>query len=161
MNSLLPKAVGEFSTNTYWQQFFTDLQQHGEGAFEWWSASIYLLCNFSCVKYLNTFFHRYGSYNDLQKCLERYIKASDKILQIGCGNSTLADHMYDNGYRNITSVDIVDDIIKKQRQRNKKRRPELVFETKDATKSLSDPSGPYNVVLDKGTLGLQKKLINS
>uniref|UniRef100_A0A915KS23 Methyltransferase domain-containing protein n=1 Tax=Romanomermis culicivorax TaxID=13658 RepID=A0A915KS23_ROMCU len=94
----------------------------------------------------------YGDFKQLKHCLERYIKANDSILQIGCGNSLLADELYDNGFRNVTSVDIVPDVIKKQRQRNKKRRPNLVFETADVTKGLKYDSSTFNVIIDKGTL---------
>jgi 2-polyprenyl-3-methyl-5-hydroxy-6-metoxy-1,4-benzoquinol methylase len=34
---------------------------------------------------------------------DRYIKAKDTILQVGCGNSILAQQLYDAGFKNVTS----------------------------------------------------------
>lgn len=84
--------------------------------------------------------------------MSRYIKSSDKILHVGCGNSLLADQLYDNGYHSVTSIDVVDDVIKNQRKRNRKKRPELIFQQADVTK-LNYDDNSFNVVLDKGTLG--------
>lgn len=38
-------------------------------------------------------FCRYGSFNELGEGLVKYLKLSDKILQIGCGNSILASQV--------------------------------------------------------------------
>ncbi|OUC41810.1 hypothetical protein D917_10678, partial [Trichinella nativa] len=81
----------------------------------------------------------------------KYLKPSDDILQIGCGSSCLADSLYDSGYKNIVSIDIVRSVIRKQIHRNRKRRPELTFSRGDAT-NLEYANESFNAVLDKGTL---------
>ncbi|EPB69709.1 methyltransferase domain protein [Ancylostoma ceylanicum] len=93
---------------------------------------------------------RYGDYGVLGPILEKYLKTTDSILQVGCGNSQLAAEMYDNGFRTIHSIDNNSSVIEEQRLRNKQR-PELVFLEDDAT-SMSSGDESFSVVIDKGTL---------
>ena len=60
--SLLPKNHQEFRQKEYWDSFF---KKRGSKAFEW-----------------------YGEYSELCGILHKYLKNSDHILTIGCGNST-------------------------------------------------------------------------
>uniref|UniRef100_A0A914DKE5 Methyltransferase type 11 domain-containing protein n=1 Tax=Acrobeloides nanus TaxID=290746 RepID=A0A914DKE5_9BILA len=103
---LLPKTQQEFADPKYWKQFF----EKCETPFEW-----------------------YGDYVQLAGVFDKYLKPADSILQIGCGNSILAEQLYDNGYRNVRSIDIDSKVIVKQQQRNGQKRPELVFECRSAT----------------------------
>jgi SAM-dependent methyltransferase len=97
--------------------------------------------------------------------VEKYIRTTNAILQLGCGNSALADSLYDNGYRNVTSTDAAPTAIRQQIQRNSNARPTLVFEVADATKvraavadaacsivQLPYADAAYNVVIEKGLL---------
>ncbi|PIO64019.1 methyltransferase domain protein, partial [Teladorsagia circumcincta] len=93
---------------------------------------------------------RYGDYGVLGSVLEKYLKSSDNILQIGCGNSQMASQMYDNGFRNVHSIDTDSAVIEKQCLRNRER-PELRFSKDDAT-SMSFADEEFSVVVDKGTL---------
>ncbi|KAI6217032.1 Methyltransferase type 11 and Spermine synthase domain containing protein [Aphelenchoides fujianensis] len=121
---LLPSSQKEFADPTYWKKFF----EKCDTAFEW-----------------------YGDYSSLGPILEYYIKTSDQILQIGCGNSILAEQLYDNGFRNVTSIDTDAKVIHKQQLKNSDKRPELVFKTASAAETgLADSS--VNIVVDKGTL---------
>ncbi|KAK6029132.1 methyltransferase domain protein [Ostertagia ostertagi] len=121
--SLLPKSTAEFTDPKYWKNFFATRKT----PFEW-----------------------YGDYGVLGSVLEKYLKSSDNILQIGCGNSQMAAQMYDNGFRNIHSIDTDSAVIEKQRLRNRER-SELVFSKDDAT-SMSFGDEDFSVVVDKGTL---------
>ena len=105
--NLLPKDSKEFHQKEYWDSFF---KKRGKKAFEW-----------------------YGEYHELCGVLHKYCKVTDKILQIGCGNSSLASDLYDVGYRQITSIDISDLVINQMNQINTKSRPELVFDKMDVT----------------------------
>ncbi len=53
---------------------------------------------------------------------------------VGCGNSKLSEQMYDDGYKNILSIDISEVVIEKMRDgafiKNKKG---LRYEVMDAT----------------------------
>ncbi|XP_036609309.1 eEF1A lysine and N-terminal methyltransferase [Trichosurus vulpecula] len=123
--NLLPKSSKEFGSVDYWEKFF---QQRGKKAFEW-----------------------YGSYLDLCGVLHKYIKAKDKVLVVGCGNSELSEQLYDVGYQDIVNIDISEVVIKQMKERNASRRPQLSFLQMDMTK-MEFPDASFQVVLDKGTL---------
>ncbi|XP_068921685.1 eEF1A lysine and N-terminal methyltransferase isoform X3 [Petaurus breviceps papuanus] len=123
--NLLPKSSKEFGSVDYWEKFF---QQRGKKAFEW-----------------------YGSYLDLCGVLHKYIKAKDKMLVVGCGNSELSEQLYDVGYQDIVNIDISEVVIKQMKERNASRRPQMSFLQMDMTK-MEFPDASFQVVLDKGTL---------
>jgi len=122
--NLLPREHQEFRQKEYWDTFF---RKRGKAAFEW-----------------------YGEYHELCGILHKYIKPADPVLQVGCGNSTLAADLYDVGYRSIKSIDVSDVVIRQMTNQNKGR-PDLVFEKMDATQ-MTYKENSFNVVLDKGTL---------
>lgn len=121
---ILPKDTKEFSDPAYWKEFFAKRKS----PFEW-----------------------YGDWEQVGEVIERYLRPADRILQIGCGNSTLADKLWDCGFRQVTSIDTDAGVIRDQSARNAKHRPELQFLVADATK-MPFESSSYNVLLDKGTL---------
>ncbi|XP_020826158.1 eEF1A lysine and N-terminal methyltransferase isoform X1 [Phascolarctos cinereus] len=123
--NLLPRSSREFGSADYWEKFF---QQRGKKAFEW-----------------------YGSYLDLCGVLHKYIKAKDKVLVVGCGNSELSEQLYDVGYQDIVNIDISEVVIKQMKERNAGRRPQMSFLQMDMTK-MELPDASFQVVLDKGTL---------
>ncbi|MFH4980154.1 hypothetical protein AB6A40_006863 [Gnathostoma spinigerum] len=123
--SIAPKSSREFSDPNYWKEFF---RKCGTAPFEW-----------------------YGDWDVFGDSLDKYLKASDKILQLGCGNSLLAGQLYDNGYLCVKSIDIDESVIQRQKKANKDSRPELLFECSSASK-LQEEDQSVNVVLDKGLL---------
>ncbi|XP_027724399.1 methyltransferase-like protein 13 [Vombatus ursinus] len=123
--NLLPRSSKEFGSADYWEKFF---QQRGKKAFEW-----------------------YGSYLELCGVLHKYIKAKDKVLVVGCGNSELSEQLYDVGYQDIVNIDISEVVIKQMKERNGSRRPQMSFLQMDMTK-MEFPDASFQVVLDKGTL---------
>ena len=122
---LLPKNHQDFRQKEYWDSFF---KKRGKKAFEW-----------------------YGEYGELCGVLHKYIKPKDNVLVVGCGNSTMSCDLYDVGYKNLTSIDLSNQVIDQMQQQNKRDRPDLKFETMDATKMTYNES-TFGVVLDKGTL---------
>ncbi|XP_039483074.1 eEF1A lysine and N-terminal methyltransferase homolog [Drosophila santomea] len=123
--NLLPKTREEFAQTDYWNEFF---KKRGEKAFEW-----------------------YGEYLDLCDQIHKYIKPSDRILMLGCGNSKLSMDMYDTGFRDITNIDISPIAVKKMLELNAKTRPDMKFLQMDAT-AMTFPDESFSVSLDKGTL---------
>ena len=122
---LLPKNHQDFRQKEYWDSFF---RKRGKKAFEW-----------------------YGEYGELCGILHKYIKQRDTVLVVGCGNSTMSCDLYDVGYKSITSIDLSNQVIEQMQRQNKRERPDLKFETMDATQMSYDES-TYSVILDKGTL---------
>ena len=47
-------------------------------------------------------YQRYGGIKDI---ITQYMQQTSQILNIGCGNSTLAEELYEDGYHAVTSVD--------------------------------------------------------
>ncbi|KAI1707462.1 methyltransferase domain-containing protein [Ditylenchus destructor] len=124
LQGLIPKSHRDFTDPQYWKKFF----EKYEKPFEW-----------------------YGSYDQLHHVMEKYIKISDSILELGCGNSELAEKLYDNGFRHYRGIDTDSKVIQKQTVNNSTKRPELAFECKSVTENgAADES--TNVVIDKGTL---------
>ncbi|XP_017284244.1 eEF1A lysine and N-terminal methyltransferase [Kryptolebias marmoratus] len=123
--SLLPRTAEEFSSAEYWERFF---KKRGERAFEW-----------------------YGDYNKLCGVLHKYIKVTDKVLVVGCGNSELSEQLYDVGYKHLTNIDISETVVTHMNQKNAERRPGLTFHQVDATQTPYEDAS-YQAALDKGTL---------
>ena len=71
--NLLPRDHGQFRDNAYWDRFF----QKRTKAFEW-----------------------YGEYGELCGVIHKYVKPKEKVLIVGCGNSSLSADLYDVGYKN-------------------------------------------------------------
>ncbi|KAI8779458.1 methyltransferase-like protein 13 [Biomphalaria glabrata] len=122
---LLPTSHTEFSNPDYWDNFF---KKRGKIPFEW-----------------------YGEYPQLQFVLHKYISPSNIVLVVGCGNSALSETMYDNGLQKLVNIDISDTVIRQMSERNKQKRPNMVFEKVDVTQ-MGYPDGHFHVALDKGTL---------
>ena len=122
--SLLPRSHTQFQLKSYWNQFFT----RRSTPFEW-----------------------YGNYADLCHIVHKYVKATSKMLVVGCGNSELSENMYDAGIVHITNIDISEVVIKKMGARNFEKRPRMVFTQMDML-SMTFSDGTFDCVLDKGTL---------
>lgn len=73
------------------------------------------------------------------------------MLIIGCGNSTLSSDLYDTGIERITNVDLSDNVIKKMKKQNEKRRPNMKWLPMDA-RQMTFEDNQFSVVLDKGTI---------
>uniref|UniRef100_A0A5S6QWD1 Methyltransf_11 domain-containing protein n=1 Tax=Trichuris muris TaxID=70415 RepID=A0A5S6QWD1_TRIMR len=116
--------VENFSEKAYWEDFS---RRHG-GKYEWYTDS--------------------GAF---VTAVRRYAKATDNILEVGCGISTFAKSLYSNGFKRITSIDYIKWVIRKQQNRNR-RRAGLRFLCADVTKMSEFANGEFNVVVDKGTL---------
>ena len=73
---------------------------------------------------------------------------------MGCGNSTLAEDMYEDGYRSHRCVDIVSCVIDQMKQRSKEKRPEIKYEVMDITDNAfkSHMDLEFQLILDKGCL---------
>ncbi|MEE6496117.1 hypothetical protein FKM82_002233 [Ascaphus truei] len=123
--NLLPRSSKEFASAEYWEQFF---RRRGDRAFEW-----------------------YGGYLELCGVLHKYIKAKDKVLVVGCGNSELSERLYDAGCQNLTNIDVSEVVIRQMTERHASRRPQMKFQLMDATQT-SFPDSHFQAVLDKGTL---------
>nr|XP_034978267.1 eEF1A lysine and N-terminal methyltransferase isoform X2 [Zootoca vivipara] len=122
---LLPGRARDFASAGYWERFF---RERGGRAFEW-----------------------YGEWQDLRASLGRYLRPRDSILVAGCGNSELSEQLYDEGYQDITNVDISEVVIKQMQKRSAHLRPKMTYIVMDVLQ-MDFPDEHFQVVLDKGTL---------
>ncbi|XP_034265708.1 eEF1A lysine and N-terminal methyltransferase isoform X3 [Pantherophis guttatus] len=122
---LLPRDARDFASSEYWDRFF---RKRGERAFEW-----------------------YGEWSGLGPTLGRYLRLRDSILVVGCGNSELSEHLYDEGYHDIISVDINERVVKQMQERSMQLRPKMTYMVMDVLQ-MDFPDEHFQVVFDKGTL---------
>ncbi|KAI0306122.1 S-adenosyl-L-methionine-dependent methyltransferase [Multifurca ochricompacta] len=126
MANTVPARNEEYSTQEYWDQRYA--QEAEEATFDW-----------------------FKKYEDVAHLLRPILPVKTaRILMLGCGNSTLSEDMYDDGYTNIVNIDYSPVVIERMRARNY-HRPEmqwLVMDIRDLT--FEDDS--FDVVIDKGTM---------
>ena len=72
------------------------------------------------------------------------------ILHIGIGNSEFSEKMYDEGYKKSYNIDFSRNVIHYMKQRNKKLRGSMIFETMNAL-NLDYEDNQFDIVFDKAT----------
>lgn len=92
------------------------------------------------------------SYNDVKDYIVRDVSADDKILVLGCGNSTFSAELYDAGFQNVTSVDFSPNVIDAMKKKYNDTHPSLQWQIGDVRKldCFSDES--FDIVIDKACL---------
>lgn len=118
-----PALFASQRTTAHWDEFFQRRQQK---PYEWVSE-----------------------WPQLQEKLLEMCKGK-RVLVTGCGNSELSSSLYDAGVTDITNVDFSKTAIREMLTKNLRQRPAMKWQVADITKAL--PQGPFDVVLDKGTL---------
>ncbi|VDL90216.1 unnamed protein product [Schistocephalus solidus] len=104
---------------------------------------------------------RYGDFESLFTAFSANIRPTDKILEIGCGNSELCCQIYDKlGCESYLGIDTSETAINEARRlyADQTTRPGLSFERLDAFSLVSELQGKgfelphFNCLIDKGTL---------
>ncbi|KAI9228063.1 MAG: S-adenosyl-L-methionine-dependent methyltransferase [Piptocephalis tieghemiana] len=123
---VVPSDKQAYKTKEYWEERYT--KQSGGETFDW-----------------------FKNYAELKPLLRQYIPhKKSRILMLGCGNSTLSEDMYDDGYTNLVNVDFSHTVIEQMRERCADR-PGMTWLEMDI-RHLDLPDGSFDVVLDKGTM---------
>ena len=121
-------TIPSYGEKTYWEQRYKGFK--GKETFEW-----------------------YGGWNTVKPFLQRIqCKKDVSVLHVGCGNSTLAEDMHENGYRNNQfCVDFVESVVKEMQKRSEEGRPEIKYETMDITDSAfkSHIDASFQLIVDK------------
>ena len=60
---------------------------------------------------VGTMFDWLEDYSTLRNVLRNHLSLDSRILIVGCGNATLSEELYDDGYRNIYNMDISSVVI--------------------------------------------------
>jgi EEF1A lysine methyltransferase 4 len=116
-----PNAV--FKLHSYWEDRFAT-----EESFEWLVG-----------------------WKQVSNQVEKYLKKSDRILIVGCGNCSFSADIYDAGYENIVNIDFSEMVIDKMRQIHSISRPNMSWEVMDMTKMTFEDNA-FDVVLDKAAM---------
>ncbi|KAL7102167.1 hypothetical protein ACP275_08G102300 [Erythranthe tilingii] len=143
----LPVTAVDYINQESWDSFFTS---KGTDDFcEWYAdwpqfrTSLKNLLSFQLAEELNHF-----SFPLLQPLPEEV-----SILVPACGASRLSEHLYDEGFTDITNVDFSKVVIEAMMKRNIRVRPEMKWRVMDIT-NISFPSGIFDAIVDKGGLDI-------
>ncbi|EKM50634.1 uncharacterized protein PHACADRAFT_200577 [Phanerochaete carnosa HHB-10118-sp] len=145
MTEVLPEKNEEYGTREYWDKRYN--QEAEDSSFDW-----------------------FKKYADIEDLIEELIPdKTSRILMLGCGNSTLSEDMYDDGYKTIVNVDVISVspsppgsqsshhpqysgiLIEKMRHRYEQARPEMTWHEMDV-RDLEFDSESVDVAIDKGTM---------
>ena len=77
-------------------------------------------------------------------------KENSKIINLGCGNSEFSEKMYDDGFHNISNIDISENVIKIMQDRNKQRE-KMTYEVMDV-RNLKFENNFFDLAVDKSTM---------
>ena len=89
--------------------------------------------------------------SSFEHLLFQHVKPSDRILNLGCGNSSLSASLYEKGYQNIDNIDFSQTVISSMKERTQYMMPKMRWHVMDMLELAFD-SGSFDVELDKGSL---------
>ncbi|XP_065666672.1 EEF1A lysine methyltransferase 4 isoform X2 [Hydra vulgaris] len=92
----------------------------------------------------------FAGYSSFKHYLKKDIYITDKILVLGCGNSSLSEELYKDGYQNIINIDYSKIVIDKMSE-HYKHCPLMSWLVMDIF-DLKFDSLSFDVVIEKGTL---------
>jgi len=95
-------------------------------------------------------FDWYQRYSGIQELVQKYIKKDDAILMAGCGNSRLSEDMFEDGYANISNIDISRVVIDQMSDKYKDK-PALTYQQMNVC-SLEFPDESFDAVIAKGVM---------
>eukprot|EP00746_Dinoflagellata_sp_MGD_P160415 gnl/MRDRNA2_/MRDRNA2_87151_c0_seq1.p1 gnl/MRDRNA2_/MRDRNA2_87151_c0~~gnl/MRDRNA2_/MRDRNA2_87151_c0_seq1.p1 ORF type:complete len:214 (+),score=49.96 gnl/MRDRNA2_/MRDRNA2_87151_c0_seq1:86-727(+) len=95
-------------------------------------------------------FDWYQRWAGLKDTLLEYVQTNHTILMLGSGNSRLSEEMYEEGFHNITNIDI-SLVVTKAMQEKYRDKTGMTYQQMD-TKAMEFQDGIFNVVIDKATL---------
>ncbi|KAL7109346.1 hypothetical protein ACP275_06G170500 [Erythranthe tilingii] len=143
----LPVTAVDYINQESWDSFFTS--KGADDFCEWYAdwpqirTSLKNLLSFQLAEELNHF-----SFPLLQPLPEEV-----SILVPACGASRLSEHLYDEGFTEITNVDFSKVVIQAMMKRNIRARPEMKWRVMDIT-NIEFPSGIFDAIVDKGGLDI-------
>ena len=95
-------------------------------------------------------FDWYQKWEQLKPYIEKAIpNKKGIILNAGCGNSTLAEDMYEDGFDKIINIDISNTVIRSMVDKYKDRYPLMPYKIMDV-KNLGFPEHSFEAIIDKG-----------
>ncbi|KAL0920954.1 hypothetical protein M5K25_007974 [Dendrobium thyrsiflorum] len=136
----LLETLGDFTSKENWDKFFS-LRGAGD-SFEWYAEWPFLR---------DMLLSQLSSVPSVATSSDAAVGPPPQILVPGCGNSSVSEHLYDAGFRQITNIDFSKIVVSDMLRRNVRMRPEMRWRVMDMTDmQFADES--FDVVLDKGGL---------
>lgn len=96
-------------------------------------------------------FDWYQRYNGIKELLEGCVAHESRILNLGAGNSRLSEEMFDEGFQNITNIDISSTVVKAMNEKYKDKPTTFKYLQMDA-RAMDFPDNSFDVIIDKATL---------
>ncbi|KAI0308915.1 S-adenosyl-L-methionine-dependent methyltransferase [Amylostereum chailletii] len=125
--SHLPEKNEQYGTRDYWDKRYQEEPE--DATFDW-----------------------FKKYEDVARIFRDAIPdKSSRILMLGCGNSTLSEDMYDDGYTNIVNIDYSPVVIQQMRGRHEHARSKMEWHEMDI-RELVFANDSFDVAIDKGTM---------
>lgn len=90
----------------------------------------------------------YVQYDVIAPFVKGFVKNEDQILQIGAGNSTLAENLYNDNYKHITNIDISADVVSEMSKHYKMSKIDIKYIEMDMLQ-LTFADAQFDIVLDK------------
>jgi 2-polyprenyl-3-methyl-5-hydroxy-6-metoxy-1,4-benzoquinol methylase len=72
-------------------------------------------------------FDWYQRFNGIKELLQGHVLPEHRILNVGAGNSRLSEEMFDEGYQNITNIDIAPTCVKAMNEKYKDKGPNFKY----------------------------------
>lgn len=76
---------------------------------------------------------------------------TDRILEVGCGNSRISESLSEDGYEEITNMDFSPVVINQMILRCKSKYPKMDFKVMNVLDMKDFGNSQFNVIFDKGT----------
>ena len=95
-------------------------------------------------------FDWYQRWAGLKDILLEYVTTQNTILMLGAGNSRLSEEMYEEGFHNITNIDI-SLVVTKAMQEKYREKPGMTYVQMDG-RAMELPDQNFNICIDKATL---------
>eukprot|EP01114_Cavostelium_apophysatum_P005884 TRINITY_DN17058_c0_g1_i1.p1 TRINITY_DN17058_c0_g1~~TRINITY_DN17058_c0_g1_i1.p1 ORF type:complete len:237 (-),score=44.58 TRINITY_DN17058_c0_g1_i1:13-690(-) len=95
-------------------------------------------------------FDWYESYEHFSSVLRQHIVRENRILEVGCGTSDLAESLFEDGFTSIVSTDYSPVCVDMMKEKVKKKGIDLPFLVADVRK-MQFKDAEFDVVLDKAT----------
>ena len=102
---------------------------------------------------VNNTFDWLESFQSLSGVLDQFLTDKKmRILVLGCGNAEFSEDLYDAGYENVINIDISSVCIDQMNERNKEKRPNMVFQVGDVTNMPEFKDNSFDLAIDKSTI---------
>lgn len=96
-------------------------------------------------------FDWYQRFSGLKDIITTHIDKANRVLNVGAGNSRLSEEMFEEGYSNITNIDISNVCVKAMKEKYKEKGDNFKYLLMDV-KAMDFPETSFDAVVDKATL---------